>query len=345
MTKKTKTSTHLFIDTNVFLNFYAYSNDDLEQLTKLVEILKTKAIKLYVTQQVVDEFYRNRDSRLSESFDKFRPFGNETCPRFMTGLPEHKAFSITLTAYKDARKLLQEKARAQADSRELLADRLFSRIVEQSKVIAIDNDAYAQASRRARLGNPPGKSAVNIGDQLNWELLLANVPNGSDLHVITKDSDYSSTLDPSQPKMFLRDEWEAAKQANLRIYEQISLFFKNNYPDEEFSLEIEKRESIDAFTQSGNFASTHLAIVRLNPYVDFLTPEEAEEVMQGALSNNQIAWIASDSDVEGFLRRMHAVHGQLVSPTLMNRLNELLDPATGEISDPEIDEEQGDPPF
>ena len=46
-----KNGTHLFIDTNVLLNFYAFSNDDLQELEKLIRILKTKVVKLYITQQ------------------------------------------------------------------------------------------------------------------------------------------------------------------------------------------------------------------------------------------------------------------------------------------------------
>ena len=319
-----KQGSHLFIDTNVLLNFYAYSNDDLAQLEKLVQIVKTKVVKLYITQQVVDEFYRNRDSKLSESFDSFKSIGNIACPRFMTSLHEYEAFKNALSVYKDSRKVLAEKARAQADARELLADQLFARIVEQVEVIQIDENAYLAALRRNRLGNPPGKSSTTIGDEVNWELLLAKVPHGCDLHVITKDSDYGSKLNSGQPKVFLQDEWSKKKLGKLHLYEQIGLFFKANYPDEAFSLEIEKQESIDALINSGSFAMTHAAIGLLYPYIDFLTEEQAEEVVQGALSNSQVAWIASDSDVEAFLKRMLEVHGDALSVTQRKRLQDAL---------------------
>jgi len=131
-TAKKKLGTHIFIDTNVFLNFYAYSKDDLDELEKLVRILKTKVIKLYITQQVVDEFYRNRDAKLYGSFEEFRQNGNMGCPSFMTSLPEYKAFKISLNQYIEARKVLTEKAREQADARELLADKLFAKIMAEA---------------------------------------------------------------------------------------------------------------------------------------------------------------------------------------------------------------------
>jgi hypothetical protein len=306
------------------LNFYAFSNDDLQELEKLINILKTKVVKLYITQQVVDEFYRNRDSKLAASFDTFRPFGNASCPSFMTSVPEYQAYKKALIRYKNARKALMEKTRAQADSRELLADQLFARIAKEAQVIPVDDKAYAAAEKRARLGNPPGKIGPTIGDELNWELLLAKVPNGSDLHVITKDSDYASKLNPTQAKVFLTDEWKKAKQGDLYIHEQISLFFSANYPDEDFSLEIEKKSSIEALIGSGNFASTHAAVASLEPYIPFLTPEEAEEVLQGALSNSQVVWIASDPDVEAFLNKVLQEHGGAISETLRKRVEDVL---------------------
>lgn len=214
--------------------------------------------------------------------------------------------------------------RAQADARKLLADQLFARIAEQAEIIPINDEAYAAAERRARLGNPPGKSTPKIGDELNWELLMAKVPANSDLHVITKDSDYASKLNPTQPHVFSTDEWKLVKGGSLHLYEQISIFFKANYPKEDFSLDIEKRESIDALINSPRFASTHAAIALLDPYVPFLTKEEAEEVIQGALSNSQVAWIASDSDVESFLSKMFNEHGDNLSPTLKRRLEDAL---------------------
>jgi PIN domain len=322
--KKIKAGAHVFIDTNILLNFYAYSKDDLDELEKLVKILKTKTIKLYLTQQVVDEVYRNREVKLYESFDSFGQSINSSCPRFMVSLAEYAPFKEALESYKSARATLLAVARALADARELHADELFSKILEQAEVIQVNDDAYAAAERRARLGNPPGKSPSTIGDQLNWELLLANVPKKSDLHLISKDGDYASRLNAAEPKLFLSDEWKNVNGGTLHLHEQINLFFKANYPDEGFTLEIEKRESIDALISSGNFATTHGAIAQLEPYVPFLTSEEAEEVIQGALSNSQVAWIASDSDVHSFLTKMLELHGDDLSAAQQKRLRDAL---------------------
>lgn len=73
----------------------------------------------------------------------------------MTSLPEYEEYKKALAAYKESRKVLGEKARSQADARELLADQLFARIVQQVEVIPIDDQVYRAAEMRNRLDKPP----------------------------------------------------------------------------------------------------------------------------------------------------------------------------------------------
>ena len=55
---------NLFIDTNIFLSFYYLSSDDLEELNKLAVLLQQSEVTLFLTNQVVEEFRRNRENRL-----------------------------------------------------------------------------------------------------------------------------------------------------------------------------------------------------------------------------------------------------------------------------------------
>jgi len=64
-------SRHLFVDTNVFLSFYDFTDDDLDSLSKLKGLLKERHIKLFVTDQVKDEFYRNRENKIKSCLDIF----------------------------------------------------------------------------------------------------------------------------------------------------------------------------------------------------------------------------------------------------------------------------------
>jgi PIN domain len=62
---------NLFIDTNIYLTFYHYSSDDLEELKKLAVAIKSGEITLYSTQQIQDEFKRNRESKIADALKRF----------------------------------------------------------------------------------------------------------------------------------------------------------------------------------------------------------------------------------------------------------------------------------
>lgn len=53
----------IFIDTNVYLSFYHLSCDDLEELKKLTVLVRESKAILLLTDQVMDEFHRNRPPR------------------------------------------------------------------------------------------------------------------------------------------------------------------------------------------------------------------------------------------------------------------------------------------
>jgi predicted nucleic acid-binding protein len=60
----------LFIDTNVPLSFYHLTSEDIEELKKLVALVENNEIKLIVTKQVENEFWRNRGAKISDAMKK-----------------------------------------------------------------------------------------------------------------------------------------------------------------------------------------------------------------------------------------------------------------------------------
>ena len=61
---------NLFIDTNIFLSFYHLTSEDLEELRKLAVLLDQKKVTLYVTDQVIDEFRRNREAKIADALKR-----------------------------------------------------------------------------------------------------------------------------------------------------------------------------------------------------------------------------------------------------------------------------------
>ena len=97
---------NLFIDSNVWLSLYHFTNDDLAQFSKLKELIGTE-IKLFVPQQVFDEVQRNREVKLKDAFKSFevKPI---QFPVFCKEYPEYSQFNEdykTITfRYKEWRK-------------------------------------------------------------------------------------------------------------------------------------------------------------------------------------------------------------------------------------------------
>ena len=51
---------HVFIDTNILLNFFHFSKDELDALNDVFASHEHGAAKVHLTRQVCDEFKRNQ---------------------------------------------------------------------------------------------------------------------------------------------------------------------------------------------------------------------------------------------------------------------------------------------
>src|SRR5438270_9684333 len=153
--------------------------------------------------------------------------------------------------------------------------------------------------RRMRRGNTPGKEG-SLGDRINWEILLRVVDNGTDLHIVSKDGDFLSPLNPTLADAFIASEWKKKKNANLFLHPELKPFLAREFPNVQFAVDVEKRAAIDRLKNSGSFATTHAAIAELMPFADALTTEEIQELLEAAEMNGQIGLISADEDISNF---------------------------------------------
>lgn len=149
------------------------------------------------------------------------------------------------------------------------------------------------------IGNPPGKNG-SFGDAINWETVLENVVDESDIHFVADDKDYYSVLDNNAFNEFLLKEWKDTKSSNLYCYRRLSTFFKEHFPEIKLASEIEKELLLKDFSQTGSFQSTHTAVSKLAKYSDF-TVIQVDQMLEATLTNRQIRWIITDDDVKDFL--------------------------------------------
>lgn len=234
---------YVFIDTNILLTFYSFTNEHLNKLKTIVELIKTKKIKLILTQQVYDEFIKNREKQIKVTIE----FINEIKNVQKTSLTHHdfeemKQIDAKFQEIKDLAKKLSAKIEPMIEKETLPADNVINDIFSIITTIPSSELLLSKARSRHERGLPPGKKH-SYGDALNWELLLDIVPDEEGLYFIGADKDFSSLIDVNRIHPYLKKEWEHIKSSHIHYYfGSISKFLKEKFTELKISDEVIKTE-------------------------------------------------------------------------------------------------------
>lgn len=292
-------SINIFIDTNIFLSFYHLSDDDLEEIRKLSVLLERDEVRLWLPEQVKDEFFRNRENKVQDAIKRLKDQNKKAhFPVFCKSYPEFDEIRELQNSFNKKLKHLVSSLEFDIKKRNLEADEVIGELFRNSKKLPINDEVISKARFRVDVGNPPGKNG-SLGDAINWEVLLSQVPMGEDLYLIADDKDYYSVIDENSLKDFLADEWSATNKSDVIFYRRLSQFFKDHYPDIRMASELEKELDIKSLRESPNFSATHSAIARLSSY-EYFSYSQVNELTRILDNNEQVNWIICDSDVFGF---------------------------------------------
>lgn len=295
---------HVYADANIFLDFYRFSDDDLGQLEKLAGHIDGDQITLYLPDLTAEEYFRNRDKVILEQLAQLSSSKLQIgIPVFIRESDAAKEFSEALKSANEKKKQLIAEAQHNATQRDFRADKLISEIFGKAVRIETADPLIERARLRMQLGNPPGKPNA-LGDRVNWEALLAAVPDNVDLYLITRDGDYISQFDTSSPNMFLIQEWKNSKSGSVNLFSGIRTFAKIIDETIEFKNDPQKTEAISELAESFTFASTHAVIAKLNQWHGSFLEEEKQQLLQIAMSNSQVGGIMSDNDVHEFYTQL-----------------------------------------
>lgn len=307
---------HLFIDTNVYLKFYHYSNDDLEELNKLLVLLDNDKLELYLPEQVINEFERNRDNKLADALKTFNSHKfNNQFPQFCKEYKEFDTLKKILKDYEHERQILLKNVMLAIETFSLKADKIINLLFEKANVIDITHKLINQSKIRYDLGNPPGKNK-SYGDALNWESLLENVESGNDLYFIADDKDYFSEINPSTFNVFLLNEWNKKKGTKIKFYKTLSDFFKEVFPDIKLATELEKDLLITELDASPNFYSSRRILQKLSK-LDSFSSEQINQIISTSINNTQVYWISEDEDINEILYGFVESNTEKIEPELL----------------------------
>lgn len=191
----------IFIDANIYLEFFKSSQAELKKLLPVLESLKDN---IYVTQQIADEVSRNK---VKVASDNLRNYVNNYKPPRVR-LPEHleegdeklvedwnKTSSKLTSDYSASEKALSavtehllDKIMKSEDAASISLEKLFDTAIKPTQQNILN------AKYRKELGNPPGKATDPVGDELSWEQLLETYNGESPLWIVSADNDYSSSI-------------------------------------------------------------------------------------------------------------------------------------------------------
>lgn len=332
---------NLFIDTNVYLDFYHLSDDDIEELKKLLAAIQEGEIRLFITKQVKDEFHRNRETKIAASLKMLDGVKlGIVYPRIMQGYEEYNLMQTEVRNFSEHLSALRSKLDADIESKSLGPDTLVGQLFGAATLINEDEDVIVAAQRRSLLRRPPGKKD-SIGDAINWEALIKHAPNEEEFFVVSIDGDFVTPLKKEDLNSYLVDEWETLKHSNIKLYKSLGLFFKDKFPNIKLAQDYKRVKAIQNLVSSGNFTSTHRYITKVKQLGE-LSDQEVRDIYDAALTNNQIYWLGQDSDVNAFIRDLMSTRSELLEEGELAKLEELYPVAEEE---PNIDIDLEDLPF
>jgi hypothetical protein len=305
---------NLFLDSNIWLDLYHFSANDLEEFSKLKDAINKKII-LYMPTQVVNEINRNRDSKISDAYKKFHDFKIEI-PNFCKGYSEYASFVAIYNNIIKIHKDLVKKVTEDIAIRNLPADKIIYEIFQLSNRIADIPDIIEKAELRFKRGNPPGKNN-SLGDAIIWETLLEVVPNKQDLFFVSGDKDYKNQF-TNEFNSYLKYEWEIMKNSKIFFYPSLVSFFNEHQKDINLMAENEKEALINSLNLSGTFRNTHEIIYSLNSY-EYFTDAQVNKLLDIAVWNRQVRAIIRDTDIWLFYRSIIKGRENIIEITEYNK--------------------------
>ena len=175
----------IYVDTNRLIDFYRAAPGKCIQL----EELEKQKRYLVLTEQTITEFRRNRVGELTRLKKAFQTEHHLVNAGILQQLPEYKELEKT---YQRKRPQILEYLKELIDDekKDSVAQAILALSQDSAvKCFKLNQAVIATAHRRKLLGNPPSSpDKYTVGDEVIWEVLLANVKE--DLIIVTDDETY-----------------------------------------------------------------------------------------------------------------------------------------------------------
>lgn len=227
----------LFVDTNIWLDFYRAQNEAYVGLLDKVEGIRDRII---ITHQLETEFKKNRQQVILNSVRLLKEHTPKRVPSVgvLAQAQQFKMVSKDIDRACERIKTLQGKLIAMIEKpsdNDIVFQsihRIFhrenqlilTREVKDKNIRALIRD---RAERRFMHGCPPRKAAdTSYGDALNWEWMIeCAIKHTAELVIVSRDADYGASYDgKSYINDHLRQEFSSrvSQRRKLLLYTKLS---------------------------------------------------------------------------------------------------------------------------
>ena len=128
------------------------------------------------------------------------------------------------------------------------------------------------------------KSEISVSIAPQKYFLEKIVKDKFDINVMVKAGSSPHTYEPKSSQM------KALANSKIYFYRKLSKFTTKHFNGINFSFDTEKEILLTTLLDSGNFATTHSVIAKLEKYSHF-SLREVEIVLEACVQNSQVSWI------------------------------------------------------
>jgi hypothetical protein len=193
----------LFIDTNIYLDFYRERKSDIGM--KFLEQIEACKDRLILGSQIEMEYKKNRQIAIIETLGKFGSpdWGKLTTPALVSELQAAKMIAKHRKELTKQQKLVTKKIQKVLEKPTTQDEvyKVLQRVFKHDSPYNLDRGDKRRfavrrlARKRFFLGYPPRKkNDTSCGDALNWEWIVQCAKDsGKDIVIVTRDSDFGVT--------------------------------------------------------------------------------------------------------------------------------------------------------
>jgi hypothetical protein len=324
----------LFIDTSCWLGVHLLSAKDLAQLEGLVSALAQQRIRLHAPEALLAEHRRQRALLFAGLVSSLQPadLGRPLPYAFRHG-EYYEALCHAEGAYVRARANHMQHLTGIIDGDQLASDRLLQRVFPQAYRAPASRALRRKAGERYALCNPPADQGGRA-DALVWEVLLATLPRGSLLHLVSDAATYNTEGDEQRFNGFLLDEWRERTGGDIAFYPTLWQFFERMLPEVALVDAARLDAYIDAFVEAPTpRAQAHAARV-LETMPDF-SAAQLDRIVGSVIERPGRGALGEGEAVRALLMRLAFSRGVRANPHTLEVLRDALLSAVGPDSESE----------